>query len=195
MDTSTDKLIARLQEEKDAIAKAKIIQFLHIEKEWSLKEISDKVKLHPSYISHYLRIMQLPPIVLDAYYSKQISSAHLFILSRLKKVEDIVEAYKKILAHNLTSYQAEELIREMKFSISTATNQLAPKEIQRIISRIEKSYPGVKAKIIQTRIKGKVSIELSGNTDQTSAFIKLIEEKLIDKKTAERLDNVIHVLE
>lgn len=193
--TSIDTLIEKFNTEQDAVSRAKIIYNLQREKSLSLKAISEKVKLHPTYISHFLRILELPDLVLDGYYANQLSSAHLFILSRLKNPEDIQKAYEIILAKNLTSAQAEELIREIKFSISTTNDQIHPEKIHELEKRIKKAFPDVKIKIIQTRVRGKFILELEGDTTKTTTFIKEVSDKLSQRAFSDIHDDMLQILE
>lgn len=195
MITSLDDLIRKLQEQTDAVERAKIIRHLHEDKELSLKEISTYLKKHSTYVSHYLRILDLPEIVLDGYYAKQISSAHLFILSRLKEKADILKAYESILAKNLTSAQTEELIREIKYSVATTQDQLSTAQIASITRLISKAFPGVELKIIQTRVKGKIVLELKGETKKTSEFIKDIADMLTKREYPDMYEDTLQVLE
>ena len=193
--TSVDTLFKALAAEKDTIKKAQIISELHKDKEISLKEIASKVTIHPSYISHYLRILQLPAIVLDGYYAKQISPAHLFILSRLKKETEILKAYKEILTQELNTAQAEELIREIKFDVSTTDKKLGKVKVTDIIEDIVKEFPDVNVKIVQTRIKGKIVLELKGDTEITSEFLKQIADRISTKNYPEMFEDNLQVLE
>ncbi len=191
---SIEETITKLKEEKDAVQRAKLIHYLHVERALSLKEISTKLDLHASYISHYLRILQLPNIVLDGYYAKQISSAHLFILSRLKNEKDIVNAYQTILAKNLTSAQTEELIREIKFTVETTNEMLSKEEKEAMIEEIRDEFPQVEIKIIQTRVKGKIVLELTGETAHTTDFLRQIKAKLEQKILTSEEQHTIPVL-
>lgn len=193
--TSIDTLIEKFNTEEDTVARAKIIYHLQREKSLSLKQIAEKVKLHPTYISHFLRILELPDLVLDGYYANQLSSAHLFILSRLKNKEDMRKAYEIILAKNLTSAQTEELIREIKFSILTNNEQLHPDKINELTKKINKAFPKVKVKIIQTRVKGKFVLELQGDTKLTTTFIKEVADKLSQRAFSDIHDDMLQILE
>lgn len=195
MNTSLERQFANLQAEKDAIKRAKIIYYLHHDREVTLKEISTHLQVHSSYISHYLRLLQLPSIVLDGYYAKQVSSAHLFILSRLKKEEDIINAYRTILSNNLTSAQTEELIREIKFTVSTTEKSLSKNEKDEIIEDLEKEFPGIEVHITQSRVKGKIVLELKGETEKTSEFLHTVKKRLTKRSYSEFYDDTLQVLE
>lgn len=195
MNISVPELLDQLQNEKDSFKRAKIIQHLYRERMISLKEIAAHLKKHPSYISHYLQLLSLPDIVLDGYYSKDISAAHLFILSRLKKEDHVINAYKVILSKSLSTAQTEELIRELKFDVTTNTTQLSKKEIQELIHEVEKVFSGVSVKVIQSRIRGKIIFELKGDTKKTTEFINTVFEKLTRVQASEQSEDDMQVLE
>ena len=195
MSNSVSELLQQLQKETDSFKRAKIIQFLYREKMISLKEIAISLKKHPSYISHCLQLLHLPDIVLDGYYSKDISVAHLFILSRLKKEQEIIKAYEIILAQALTTAQTEELIRELKFDVATSPTQLSKKECTDLQKEIAKIFSGIQVKIIQSRIKGKIILELKGDTKKTTLFIRSVVEKLTGTVILEEPSDDMQVLE
>ncbi len=195
MNTSVPELLNQLQKEKDSFKKAKIIRYLYHEKMISLKEIATHLNKHPSYVSHYLQILCLPEIVLDGYYSKDLSEAHLFILSRLKKEQDILKAYKVILSKGLTTAQTEEVIRELKFDVLTNPTQLSKKEIQELINDLRNVFLGVHIKIIQSRIRGKIILELKGDSKKTSSFIKDVMAKLARSGAINNYEDDMQVLE
>lgn len=195
MNNTVPELIEKLQKEKDSFKRAKIIQYLYREKMVPLKEIATHLKIHPSYISHYLQLLTLPDIVLDGYYSKDISAAHLFILSRLKKEMEMIKAYEVILSKGLTTAQTEEFIRELMFDVITSPTQLSKKQSQELLDEIKKVFIGVQAKIIQSRIKGKIILELKGDTKKTTSFIKSVVEKLTRTGTMEPIEDDMQVLE
>lgn len=195
MNITVPELIKQLQNETDSFKKAKIIKYLYNERMISLKEIATHIKKHPSYISHYMQLLNLPEIVLDGYYSKDISAAHLFILARLKKEPEIIKAYEIILSKNLTTAQTEELIRELKYNVTTNANQLSKKQIQELTNEIDTVFLGVKVKIIQSRIRAKIVLELKGDTKKTTAFIQTVIEKLTRERALERSEDDMQVLE
>ena len=160
-----------------------------------LKEIAIHLKKHPSYISHYLQLLKLPDIVLDGYYSKDITAAHLFILSRLKNELEIIKAYEVILSKALTTAQTQELIRELKFDITTQTTQLSKKDTTELLAEIKKVYSGVQVKIIQSRIRGKIILELKGDTKKTTAFINDVVERITRTGLLENPEDDMQVLE
>lgn len=168
---SSEHYLSLIQQEKDAFQKARLINYLYKEEQLRLNHIAVKLNLHPSHISHYLRLLDLPQIVVDGYYSQHVSETHLFILSRLDNKKDMIDAYKKILADSLTIEDTQKLIREIKHSISTKDEYLSPKLIEDFKKTLKKQLKDVTVEIIQTRIKGKMVLEMKGDTEKTKKFL------------------------
>lgn len=167
-----DGMIDQFRRETDHFKKAQIIDSLRRDACLSVKDIAEKIDKHPSYVSHLNRLLRLPPLVIDSYYNQQISLSHLLILSRLKSTDEMEKAYEQILAQNLTSVQTEELVRMKKYNVETSPEHVTEKELASLLSEVKEKYADVTVKVIQTRIKGKVTIEMKGNSDRTSAFLR-----------------------
>ncbi len=141
-------------------------------------DLSKKLGIKPSYICHILRLNRIPDIIIDGYYGKQISISHLFIISRLKDPSQIMQVYERILADNLTVIQTEEAVREKLHQIKTAGSRLTADEATHYIDTIKSKYKNASGKIIQTRIKSKLVIEVKGGLAETSGTIKRILDRL-----------------
>lgn len=183
MTQDIEQSVEKIKTEKDFFVKAKLLGFLKKDKQIPLVEISQKVNLKPSYISHILRLNKLPELIIDGYYSKLISISHLFLIARLKSDDSMVELYEKILRDNLTTFQTEELVRENLYAVKTEGEYLSKEEIQNFMEKFKKDSR-VKIKIIQTRIKGKFILEVFGNLKETSSFLREI-IKLFDSAKVE----------
>ncbi len=171
-------LLAQAKEEKDFILKAKLLHQLNQGKKISLKKLSETMGLKPAYLCHILRLNRLPEIVIDGYYAKNISLSHLFIISRLSSEEQIITAYEQVLSHNLTVLQTEELIREQLHQIKTSGSYLTGNEKDNYIGKITNNPQKIAVKIIQTRIKSKLIIEIKGDLEKTTKELKKLLKKL-----------------
>lgn len=169
MDDSQD-LLEQVKNEKDFFKKAKILLKLKKEKQVPVFKISQELNLKPSYVSHILRLNKLPELIMDGYYTEAISISHLFIISRLTKEEDMVGIYEQALANNLTALQTEELVRQKLYNIKGDGEHLTDSEQEEFIKQMNNQ--GVDAKIIQSRIKGKMILEIKGNLAKTTTKIK-----------------------
>lgn len=171
----SQSLVEQLKLEVDPFAKAKLIRSLIINHNWQVKDIAQALSYKPSYICHYLRLNKLPEIVVDGFYSKNISLSHLFIISRLKDKEQMSKAYEEVLAKNFTVLQTEELIREMLHHIKTEGETLTKEEKEQYQAKLPEE---IKLKIIQTRIKSKLIFEVKGSLTKTTKAIRLLLDKV-----------------
>lgn len=192
MNTAATELINQLIQESDYFKKAQIVDLLRRQECISVKDIALKIDKHPSYVSHLNRLLKLPPLVIDGYYSGQVALSQLIILSRLKDTGSMEEVYQEILAKGLTSQQTEELIRLKNYDITSEPEKVSPSELQILIDEIQEKMKGVQVKVVQTRIKGKITLELKGNNKQTADFLRNVLLALTSEGTLRR--NVVQEL-
>jgi len=188
---STEELFELLKQEQDILRKARLIHHLRIDKEVSLKKIAEILKKHPSYVSHMIRLLRIPQLAADGYYSGQISSTHLMILSRLQTEKQMKEAYEEVLKKELTAPQTETLIRQLKFDVASDDYLISPKELAQISNTLQEKHEA-RVRIYQSRVRGKLVIEKRGKTKDTGQFIKklvkLLEQDIQEGHTIEVLD-------
>lgn len=167
--------IRKIQEEEDIFNKALFAEFLR-NKGIKTKVIAERLQLSPSYISNLLRLLKLPPLIRDGYYSGTINPTHLFIISRLKTEKDMVDAYEQTLAGNLSTADVEALVRKALYGISTTGNHVGDDVKNAIEQKYSEIDDAIKTRVIQTRVKAKVIIEARGNLSSTSAILKKLAE-------------------
>ena len=173
-----DQHIASLKKESDVMQKVRILTDLTKSREVKIKDIAAKMGVKSSYVCHLLRLNRLPEAVIDGFYSDSITLSHLFIISRVKEAEKIIEIYEKVLAHSLTVKGTEEVVREVLYGLKTEGEYLTPEEKEAYVSKITGHKKNVKLNIIQTRIKSKIVLELEGNLDKTSKEVRRILNRL-----------------
>jgi len=176
-----EKYFEQFKKETDIFVKARLLNLLKKEKGWRVIDLSQKLGLKPSYICHLLRLNRLPEIVVDGYYNKMISKSHLFVLSRLFLEKEIIKVYEMILEKNLNVFQAEEIVRQMLYQIKNEGDYLSSDEKNQLIKKIESLGENIKAKLIQTRVKSKIIIEIKGNLKKTTEILRKI-KRLIEIK-------------
>ncbi|PIY71796.1 hypothetical protein COY87_04285 [Candidatus Roizmanbacteria bacterium CG_4_10_14_0_8_um_filter_33_9] len=174
----TDPLIEQIQTEKDYFTKAKLLQYIIYDKQTRIIDLSKQLKIKPSYICHLIRLNKLDPMIIDGYYSKLISISHLFMISRLKTKQDMIKVYEKVLSHNLTVFQTEEEVREILYQVKTIGSSIVMKEQKKIESLLSDNIKNVKTHLIQTRVKAKIIIEIKGNLQETTDYIRLFVARL-----------------
>lgn len=166
-----NKLYDEFNNEKDHFKKSNLLHKLTKEYNLKLAEISKNIDLSPSYISHIMRLKKLPDLIIDGYYSNQISITHLYIISRLLEVKDMIQIYEKVLTNNLTTLETDDLVRQKLYGVKSEGNYLLEADKNIIIEKLNNILSG-KIKIIQTRVKSKIIIELKGSLKETSDKIK-----------------------
>jgi len=179
MSQEIDDLIISIKEEKDVFSKANQIANVLKEKNLKIIDLAKKLDITSSYICHLLRLNKLPDIIVDSYYSKSINISHLFILSRINNQEKMLAAFEEILKKSLTVIATEELVREYLYGIKTKGNHLRLKAKEEMVKKFLEKHPEAKIKIIQTRIKGKIIIEIKGDLTKTSKAISDITSQLV----------------
>lgn len=166
--------INQIKLEKDPISKARLINFLNKEKDLRIIEIAKLLDHTPSYVCNILRLLRLPDIVLDSYYSKNLSLTHLMIISRLKSQEAIIAAFEKILAGSLTAAATTDLITEILTGVEAGGSKIENELVKKIKNKFKEVDFEAKIEVIQTRVQAKINISLKGNREKTSQFLKKI---------------------
>lgn len=171
-------LVNQIKAEKDIFQKYRLIEYLMKEKKLRVTDVSNKTGYKPSYICHLLRLKKIPDVVIDGYYSRTISSSHIYILSRLNDVKQMIDLYEKILSENFTVRQTEAAVREYLYQVKSIGKYINEENVMKLTKKIKEKYPEINVQIVQTRIKGKVTVEVKGNLEKSSKMIKQILEKL-----------------
>lgn len=177
MDTVTQELFDKLNQEQDVLQKAELVKILRLDREVSAKRIARAIHKHPSYVSHLLRLTKIPRIVIDGYYSEQVSATHLMILSRLQTDQEIIDAYEQILKGNLTAGQTELLVRKFKYDVTDEGKNIDTRHLEALEKEL-RDVLNAKVTLIQSRVRTKIVLEKRGNTDVTTDFIENVVEKL-----------------
>jgi len=172
-------LLARIKDEKDIFQKARLIDYILKEKKLRIIDLSKKIGFKSSFICHLLRLKKIPDVVVDGYYSKSISSSHIYILSRLNNTKQMIELYEKILGENYSVKQTEEAVRDYLYQVKSVGKYINKENIEKQTKKIKEKFPELNIQIIQTRIRGRVILEIKGDLEKSSKILKLILEKLI----------------
>jgi len=178
MDQDVSALITEIKKDNDFFQKAKKLLYLKIEKHIRVKDLAEALDMKPAYLCHILRLNKLPEIVRDGYYSKTVSLSHLFIIARLKNVKDMTSAYEKVLGENLTAIQTEGLIREMLYDVESGGEYISREEVARVQEKLSNPDHDYQVKLVQTRVRGKLTIEVKGGLTATTPAIHAILKKL-----------------
>ena len=172
-------LLNQIKEDKDIFQKSRLLEYIIKEKNYRIIDLANKIGYKSSYICHLLRLKKIPEVVVDGYYSKSISSSHIFILSRLNDKKQMIELYEKILGNDYTVKQTESAVREYLYKVKSIGKYINKESTEKLTQKIKEKYPELNIQIIQTRIKGKVILELKGDLEKSSKTLKQILEKLV----------------
>ena len=189
-----DYLIKTIRVEPDVFKKAELIFELYRKHGVKLKIVAKGLGCDPSYISHILRLRRLPNLIKDAYYSHTLTATHLFILARIPESNAMIRAFENVLEEGLTAKQTEELVRWHMHSIKPSdTQDFIPQiHIEKWVDRAKRKY-NAKVQVLQTRIKGKITLEVKGNAEETSRLLKRIMHTLTkDKRLRVHQVNDLH---
>ena len=90
----------------------------------------------------------------------------------------MIELYEKILGENFTVKQTENEVRNYLYQVKSIGKYIKREDIEKLTKKIKEKYPDLDVEIIQTRIKGKIILEVKGDLETTSKTIKHVLEKL-----------------
>ncbi|VVA44414.1 ParB-like protein partition protein [Candidatus Roizmanbacteria bacterium] len=169
-------LINQIKSENDIFQKYRRIDYLIREKKLRIIDLASKIGYKSSYICHLLRLKKIPDVVIDGYYSKSISSSHIYVLSRLSDSKQMINLYEKILVENYTVKQTESAVREVLYQVKSIGKYINKENTEKLTEKIKEKYPELNIQIIQTRIKGKVILEVKGDLEKSTKVIKSILE-------------------
>lgn len=176
MDDEIKRIVEKAKVERDIFSKARLINYLYREKNLALNNLSQIFGFKKSYICQLIRLLKLPEILIDGYYTKTVSLSHLIIISRLKTSEDMIKAYEEVLAKNLSANQVEDLVREKIYQIKNKGTRVNSVVIDKIKNKFKKIDKDLEVKITQTRIRAKITLLLKGDLEKTSHFLEKISE-------------------
>ncbi len=150
----------------------------------STGEIAVKVGKSAPYVSNTLRLLTVPDVLKDALASGATSEGHVRALASLEDPHLVVEAYKEILAKNLSVRGAEELARKLKARENISPKQQKPAlrlqndELDAYEEHVSKKLTNesvkTKVKISQSRVESKMHVVVRGKVEDTSQIIKRI---------------------
>lgn len=178
MSDDTSSTLELAKTEKDFFKRAYLLDVLKKQHKVRIKDLSKSLDIKPSYICHILRLNKLPDIIKDGYYAQMVSVSHLFIIARLSNHADMLKVYEKVLGNSLTALQTDELVREVLYSVSAGGEHVPAHELKQQIQRVKDAHKDIHVKVIQTRVKGKIVIEVKGGLQQTTPLIRKIIQKL-----------------
>ena len=131
-------ILNQIKEEKDIFQKSRLLEYLIREKNQRVIDLAKQTGYQSSYICHLLRLKKIPDVLIDGYYSKSISSSHIFIISRLNEKKQMIELYEKILGENYTVKQTEDAVRDCLYQVKSIGKYIDKKNLEKIAKKKDK---------------------------------------------------------
>lgn len=99
----------------------------------------------------------------------------------------MIAAYELTLQKSYTTAMLEDHIRERLHNIGTFPDRVDVPTLNNIRDFFSSLDPGIRTKIIQTRLRSKIIITYDGNTQKTTSMLKKLSTllKKIEDKTIE----------
>lgn len=185
MSVNFHEYIQRISEEQDIFSKARLLEFLTKGKRYKVKDVAEHLGLSSSYICNLLRILKLPELIRDGYYTQLVSPTHLFVLSRLKTQDDMIMVYEEILSQSMSTTQLEARVREVLYGLKTEGKHLDAEVIKDVEDMFLDLNKSMNVNIIQTRVKAKITLEIPGSLKETSLALKKLSRRLKVRKGSE----------
>lgn len=156
-------LIENLQREdltavEEAMAYKQIIEKFN----YTQEELAQKIGKSRAYIANTLRILNLPPSIIEMIASRKITAGHARAILGYDNKNDQIAAAQEIVSAGLSVREAEKRVKKKriveKFSFSKTPEVLDLEE------RMQKFF-GTKAEIIENRHGGKIEITYYSSDD------------------------------
>lgn len=174
MPVNFDEHIERIQSEKDLFVKAQLIESLIKDEGYTIRHVAQALGISSSYICNLFRMLTLPELVRDGYYMRHITMSHLSILSRLHNPKEVIALYEEILQNSISTTELEVRVREILHKIESKGSFLDEKTMQALVEKFESIDGRIQARVIQSRIRGKIIIEMKGDLLETTKVFKKV---------------------
>jgi len=83
----------------------------------------------------------------------------------------MVDIYEQVLTNNLTTLQTEEMVREKLYSVNSQGERASEDIVKKITNKFSGLDKDLSTKVIQTRVKTKVILEVRGNLEKTTEIL------------------------
>lgn len=172
-------LLENLQrEDLNPIEEAKGLEALRAATDASVEQIAETLGQGRSTIAHALRLLKLDPVLQEDVAERRITPSHAKSLGQLPVGEVLMTARERVLEHDLTSRETEELVSFWNSHGHFSWEDNVPGVVSQIKKRTRKfvdpsisrlaNYIGAtlncRAKINGTPEKGRISISYDTNT-------------------------------
>ena len=160
-------LIENIQRENlNAIEIALSYQRLLSECDLKQEQLGERVGKNRSTVTNYLRLLKLPPDIQVALRDHKLSMGHARALISVDNVEQQLDIFRQIIAHDLSVRKVEELVRnkDKNGSIATKPSEVRP-EIKEVQTKLT-SHFGAKIHVkANEQNRGEIKIPFTSTED------------------------------
>ena len=168
------------RQDLNAVDRARAFERLAKEFGFKHQTIADKVGKSREYVSNTLRILMLPPDILDSLSAGKITEGHARPLMMLNdRPEEQIVLFKEITMKKLSVREAERLARHVAYDKIRKKDTMFDATLMDIEEKLRESL-GTRVQIERREIGGKIMIDFFNNED-----LEVLVSMLQQKRTAE----------
>ena len=156
-------------------------------------EVAKRVGKSAPTVSNTIRLLSLPDAIKDALVAGVITEGHVRPLISLGDVKLMLDLFKKMLRENSTVRQTEEMARQVKGDIQNKEPRAKMDKMyvaeqeemsKNVKEALEKKFGtedvNFKVKTVQTRILGRIFIEIKGDETKTKPAITYVGNSILN---------------
>jgi ParB family chromosome partitioning protein len=172
------------REDLNPIERAQAYKRLIDEFNISVTEVAKRVGKSLPYISNSIRLLTLPDAIKDALAAGVITEGHVRPLISIGDHKLMLQAFKRILVEGISVRGAEEVARKLKAEVQKKEphkrrDKIYIPEQEEMAKTLMEKRGYAKVQFDQSRIRGRITIEIKGTEEETGPKLKSIFEKLI----------------
>jgi len=156
-------------------------------------EVAKRVGKSAPTVSNTIRLLSLPDAIKDALVAGVITEGHVRPLISLGDIKLMLDLFKKMLRENSTVRQTEEMARQVKGDIQNKEPRAKMDKMyvaeqeemsKNVKEALEKKFGtedvNFKVKTVQSRILGRILIEIKGDETKTKPVISYVGDSILN---------------
>lgn len=130
------------------------------------EQLSERVGKQRSTVTNYIRLLKLQPLIQAGIRDKMIAMGHARALINIEDEDVQLAIYKDIIAKDLSVRRVEEIVRNMKKTVTdTKKKPVLPESYRKLRVQL-KDYFNTDVNLVRNnRGKGKITIAFENDTD------------------------------
>jgi len=167
-------LVDNLQRENlNPIETANAIKQLMLDYGYTQEKVADRVGKSRSNVANTLRLLSLPPTVIDMISKNQLSSGHARCLVTIEDENKQIELANKCVKNSLSVREFEILVKN--YLTPASQKQIKPVlsiELQEFVNKMKRVF-GTKVSVLGNDKKGRITIDYFSR-DDLDRFVEII---------------------